>query len=71
MSNIIGLIPVAGKGNRLGLPFSKEMFPDIRAVNYRPIMMYTIEAMKLAGIEHIIFTINPHKSDTLTFLGNG
>lgn len=71
MSNVIGLVPIAGKGTRLGLPFSKEMFPDIRADRYRPIIMYTIEAMQLAGIEHIVFTINPRRLDTLSFLGNG
>ncbi len=67
----VGLIPCAGKGTRLGLPFSKEMFPDIHNDRFRPIIMYTIEAMQLAGIKHLIFTINPNKKDLIDFLGNG
>lgn len=67
----VGLIPCAGEGSRLGLPFSKEMFPDLHYPTFRPIIMYTIEAMQKAGIKQIIFTINPKKIDLLTFLGNG
>lgn len=33
--------------------------------------MFTLEAMQKAGIKHLIFTINPKKTDLLTFLGNG
>lgn len=68
---IVGLIPCAGKGTRLSLPFPKEMFPDVYSNEYRPIIMYTIEAMKRAGIKHIIFTINHRKSQLIHFLGNG
>ncbi|MDR7079841.1 glucose-1-phosphate thymidylyltransferase [Neobacillus niacini] len=67
----IGLIPCAGKGTRLGLPFSKELFPNVHSDRYNPIIFYTIEAMKKAEISHIIFTINPEKADLLRFLGNG
>jgi glucose-1-phosphate thymidylyltransferase len=67
----VGLLPCAGKGTRLGMPFSKEMFPDVHNENYRPIIMYTIEAMKRAGIKHIIITVNPNKTDLLNYLGNG
>lgn len=67
----VGLLPCAGKGSRLGLPFSKEMFPDVHSEEYRPIIMHTIEAMKKAGIDHIIFTINPKKTELLEYLGNG
>lgn len=67
----IGLIPCAGKGTRLALPFSKELFPNVHSDQYSPIIMYTIKAMKEAGVSHIIFTINPEKPDLLRFLGNG
>lgn len=67
----VGLVPCAGKGSRLGLPFSKEMFPIIHNDEYTPIITYTIQAMKKAGIKHIIFTINPQKGDLLRYLGNG
>lgn len=67
----IGLIPCAGKGNRLSLPFSKELFPNVHTSSYSPILMYTINAMKQAGIRHFVITINPDKSDIIKFLGNG
>lgn len=67
----IGLVPCAGKGSRLGLPFSKEMFPNVYEDEYTPVITYTIAAMKKAGIKHIIFTLNPNKIDLLNFLGNG
>ncbi|WP_047979874.1 sugar phosphate nucleotidyltransferase [Ornithinibacillus contaminans] len=67
----VGLIPSAGKGSRLGLPFSKEMFPDVHNESYRPIIMHTIDAMKRSGIEHLIFTINPKKKELIEYLGNG
>jgi glucose-1-phosphate thymidylyltransferase len=67
----VGLLPCAGKGTRLGMPFSKEMFPDVHNDSYRPIIMYTIDAMKNAGIKHVIITVNPNKTDLLNYLGNG
>ncbi|MCM3590184.1 sugar phosphate nucleotidyltransferase [Brevibacillus borstelensis] len=71
MAEVVGLIPCAGKGSRLSLPFSKEMFPDVHSSSYRPVVMHTIDVMKRANIEHVIFTINPQKTDLLRFLGNG
>lgn len=67
----VGLIPCAGKGSRLGLPFSKEMYPDIFSEGYRPIIMHTIDSFIQAGIKDIIITFNPNKKDILHYLGNG
>lgn len=67
----IGLIPCAGRGSRLSLPFSKELFPNVYTSHYSPIILYTINALKKAGIDHLIITINPQKVDILNFLGNG
>jgi len=67
----IGLIPCAGKGSRLALPFSKELYPNIHTTSYSPILMYAVNAMKQAGIQHIVITINPDKADIMRFLGNG
>ena len=67
----VGLIPCAGGASRLGLPFAKEMFPNIHKSYYSPIIMYTIDAMQKAGVNLLIFTINPQKTDLLKFLGNG
>ncbi|MFD2443234.1 sugar phosphate nucleotidyltransferase [Bacillus sp. CGMCC 1.16607] len=67
----IGLIPCAGRGSRLSLPFSKELFPNVHTLAYSPIILYTINAMKSAGIKHFVITINPQKMDIVKFLGNG
>lgn len=70
-SDVVGLVPCGGRGSRLGLPFSKEMYPDVGRDSYQPIILNTIVAMKTAGIRHLIFTINPSKVDLLKYLGNG
>lgn len=67
----IGLIPCAGRGSRLSLPFSKELFPNVHTLSYNPVIIYTINALKKAGIKHFVVTINPQKMDILKFLGNG
>jgi glucose-1-phosphate thymidylyltransferase len=69
--DIIGLIPCAGKGSRLSLPFSKELFPNVHTLTYEPVILYTINAMKKAGITQFVVTINPQKMDIVKFLGNG
>lgn len=69
--NVVGLVPCAGLGTRLGLPFSKEMFPDLHAGSYRPVIAHALEVLKLTGVTETIFTISPNKTDLLTFLGNG
>lgn len=46
---IYGLIPVGGKGTRLGLPFSKEMLPLPNEESYRPVMDITVQNMFDAG----------------------
>jgi glucose-1-phosphate thymidylyltransferase len=68
---VIGLIPCAGRGSRLSLPFSKELFPNVHTLTYKPVILYTINAMKRAGIHHFVVTINPQKMDIVKFLGNG
>lgn len=68
---MIGVIPAAGKGSRLGLPFSKELLPLLDKNSFYPIIQSSIEAMKSNGIKKIIIIINHHKSDLIKFLGNG
>jgi len=50
---IYGLIPVGGKGTRLGLTFSKEMLPQKHYDYYNPVINHTVEKMFLAGAEVI------------------
>ncbi len=71
MDDLIGLIPAAGKGLRLGLPYPKELYPIIRANRYKPVAQYVLENMVAAGIRHIIFVINETKHQLIGYFGNG
>ncbi len=68
---LIGLIPAAGKGVRLGLPYPKELYPVIRDNRYKPISQFVVHNMTVAGIQHIVFVINDTKHQLLGFFGNG
>jgi glucose-1-phosphate thymidylyltransferase len=67
---IIGIVPVGGKGLRLGLPFSKELLPII-SDNYYPVINCTIKKMREAGTD-IIFLVHgtEFKFDVLKYLGS-
>lgn len=67
----IGLIPAAGEGLRLGLPYPKELYPVIRGNRYKPVSQFVIDNMVEAGIEHVVFVINETKHQVIGFFGNG
>ena len=67
----IGLIPAAGKGMRLGLPYPKELYPVIRDNHYKPISQFVVDNLVNAGLEHIIFVINDTKQQLIGYFGNG
>ncbi len=69
--DIIGLIPAAGKGVRLGLPYPKELYPVIRDNHYKPISQFVVTNLVVAGLEHIVFVINETKHQLIGFFGNG
>jgi glucose-1-phosphate thymidylyltransferase len=69
--DIIGLIPAAGKGVRLGLPYPKELYPVIRDNRYKPISQFVVNNMTESGIKHIVFVINENKHQLIGFFGNG
>jgi glucose-1-phosphate thymidylyltransferase len=71
MEENIGLIPAAGKGLRLGLPYPKELYPVIRNNHYKPVAQFILENMVQAGIQHIVFVINETKSQLIGYFGNG
>lgn len=68
---MIGLIPAAGKGVRLGLPYPKELYPVIRDNRYKPIAQFVLNNMTIAGMRHIIFVINETKHQLVGYFGNG
>jgi glucose-1-phosphate thymidylyltransferase len=67
----IGLIPAAGRGIRLGLPYPKELYPIIRDNRYKPVSQFVLENLVAAGTEHIVFVINDRKSQLIGYFGDG
>jgi glucose-1-phosphate thymidylyltransferase len=68
---LIGLIPAAGKGVRLGLPYPKELYPIIQQNGYRPVAQFVLNNMTIAGLQHVVFVINETKHQLMGYFGNG
>src|SRR5262245_49491903 len=68
---LIGLIPAAGKGVRLGLPYPKELYPVIRDNRYKPVAQFVLDNLKAAGLRHVVFVVNETKHQLLGYFGNG
>jgi len=68
---IVGLIPAAGKGVRLGLPYPKELYPIIRNNHYKPISQFVLTSMTESGLDHVVFVINETKHQLIGFFGDG
>ena len=68
---MIGLIPAAGKGVRLGLPYPKELYPIIRDNHYKPVAQFVLDNLTTAGIQHIVFVINDAKHQLIGYFGDG
>ena len=68
---IIGLIPAAGKGVRLGLPYPKELYPVIRDNHYKPIAQFVVNNLTMAGAHHVVFVINETKHQLVGYFGDG
>ena len=69
--NLIGLIPAAGKGVRLGLPYPKELYPVIRNNHYKPISQFVVDNLTNAGLQHIVFVVNETKHQLMGYFGSG
>jgi glucose-1-phosphate thymidylyltransferase len=69
--NLIGLVPAAGKGVRLGLPYPKELYPIIRDDHYKPIAQFVVENLIVSGVSDIVFVINETKHQLIGYFGNG
>ena len=73
MSNeeFIGLIPAAGKGVRLGLPYPKELYPVIRENRYKPISQFVLNNLTRAKVNHVAIVINETKHQLIGYFGSG
>jgi dTDP-glucose pyrophosphorylase len=69
--DFVGLIPAAGKGVRLGLPYPKELYPIIRENRYKPISQFVLDNLITASVQHIVFVINETKHQLIGYFGNG
>lgn len=67
----IGLIPAAGKGVRLGLPYPKELYPIIRENRYKPVSQFVLDSLVRSGVEDVVFVINESKHQLLGYFGDG
>lgn len=68
---LIGVIPAAGKGVRLGLPFPKELYPVIRHNRHRPVAQFVLENLTVAGVQYVVFVINETKHQLIGYFGDG
>lgn len=68
---MIGLIPAAGKGVRLGLPYPKELYPIIRNNRYKPVAQFVLDNLTIAGVQHVVFVINETKHQLVSYFGDG
>lgn len=74
---VIGLIPAAGVSARLApLPCSKELLPvgfmpTPTGPRPKPVCLYLLERMRLAGIERALLVLRSGKWDIPAYLGHG
>jgi len=71
---IVGIIPAAGLGSRLGqIPFSKELYPiGFKADGTSKVVSeYLLELMREAGAEQVYFILRNGKWDIPGYFGDG
>ena len=71
VEELVGLIPAAGKGVRLGLPYPKELYPVIRQNRYKPIAQFVLDNLTAVGLRHIVIVINETKHQLIGYFGDG
>lgn len=67
----IALVPAAGRGVRLGLPYPKELYPIIRESRYKPVAQFVLDNLVTSGVRHIVFVINETKHQLMGYFGDG
>jgi glucose-1-phosphate thymidylyltransferase len=71
IDNAIGLIPAAGRGVRLGLPYPKELYPIIRENRYKPVSQFVVDNLVASGVTDVVFVINETKHQLIGYFGDG
>ena len=67
---LIGLIPAAGRGVRLGLPYPKELYPVIRNNHYKPISQFVLDNILLEKLTSKPAYFSPAPPNPLYLLSN-
>ena len=67
----VGIVPAAGKGLRLGLPYPKELYPVIRDGRYKPVCQFVLDNLVTAGVPEIVVVINETKAQLLGYFASG
>jgi glucose-1-phosphate thymidylyltransferase len=68
---IVGLIPAAGKGQRLNLPYPKELYPVIEQNRYKPVAQFVLENLRTCGVQEVVVVINETKHQLIGHFGDG
>jgi len=71
LEDAVGLIPAAGRGVRLGLPYPKELYPIIRGNRYKPVSQFVLDNLVASGVTEVVFVINETKHQLLGYFGDG
>ena len=67
----VGVVPAAGRGVRLGLPYPKELYPIIRDNRYKPVSQFVLDNLVVAGVPEVVFVINETKHQLIGYFGDG
>jgi glucose-1-phosphate thymidylyltransferase len=71
IDDAVGVIPAAGKGVRLGLPYPKELYPIIRQNRYKPVSQFVVDNLVASGVTNVVFVINETKHQLIGYFGDG
>lgn len=71
IEDAVGLIPAAGLGLRLGLPYPKELYPIIRDNRYKPVSQFVVDNLVASGVTRVVFVINETKHQLIGYFGDG
>ncbi len=80
MSELVGVLPAAGRGSRLGaIPCSKEIMPlgfqpsAETALAWQPVtaLELHLHALRLAGARRAVIVISETKADVVRYIGDG
>lgn len=67
----VGIVPAAGKGTRLGLPFPKELWPLPGVPGFLPVAQLTVQNMLAASVTRLAFVITDEKAAVIRHFRSG